>query len=155
MTAQDSLTDDLDVRKTLTEVLGHTTIDLATSKEGVNWSSSAFYTTLNDDDPFRLTLILETSGRTLEQLQANPNVGVKVVPQSFLEPFAQGLGIATVREPAEREQLFQTLLAKEPRVEPFLTAPVEPVIIDVDWWRVTHIQRGWLPGKVVQRETQS
>lgn len=154
MTAQDSITDDLDVRNTLIEVLGHTTIDLATSKEGINWSSSAFYTTL-DDDPFRLTLILETSGRTLEQLQANPNVGVKVVPQSFLEPFVQGLGTATVREPAEREQIFQTLVAKEPRVEPFLAAPVEPVVIDIDWWRVTHIQQGWLPGKVVQPEAQS
>lgn len=140
------------IRTKLTEVLTHSRIDLATSKSGVNWATSAFFANL-DDDPFRLTLILENRGRTLDHLEANPNVGVKVVPGGIADPFAQGLGTVTLRDETERDETFRALLRKEPQVEPFLTTPVTAVVIDIDWWRVTHLGGGWLPGKVLERGT--
>lgn len=139
-----------EIRKKLTEVLTHSSIDLATSKDGVNWATSAFFANL-DDDLFRLTLILENRGRTLDQLRANPNVGVKVVPGGIADPFAQGLGTVTLRDDSERDETFQALLRKEPQVEPFFASPVTAVVIDIDWWRVTHLGGGWLPGKVLER----
>ncbi|MBF6347987.1 MULTISPECIES: pyridoxamine 5'-phosphate oxidase family protein [Nocardia] len=139
-----------EIRKKLTEVLTHSSIDLATSKDGVNWATSAFFANL-DEDLFRLTLILENRGRTLDQLRANPNVGVKVVPGGIADPFAQGLGTVTLRDDSERDETFQALLRKEPQVEPFFASPVTAVVIDIDWWRVTHLGGGWLPGKVLER----
>lgn len=139
-----------EIRKKLTEILGHSSIDLATSKNGVNWATSAYFANL-DEDLFRLTLILENTGRTLNQLEANPNVGVKVVPGGIADPFAQGLGTITVRDEADRDETFQALLRKEPRIEPFFATPVTAIVIDIDWWRVTHLGGGWLPGKVLER----
>ncbi|MGI5218373.1 hypothetical protein [Nocardia sp. CA-290969] len=139
-----------EIRKKLTEILSHSSIDLATSKDGVNWATSAFFANL-DEDLFRLTLILENSGRTLNQLRANPNVGVKVVPGGIADPFAQGLGTVTLRDDSDRDETFQALLRKEPQIEPFFATPVTAVVIDIDWWRVTHLGGGWLPGKVLER----
>ncbi|MBF6469797.1 pyridoxamine 5'-phosphate oxidase family protein [Nocardia beijingensis] len=151
MTSNDVQITDQDIQDKLTGVLGFTSIDLATSKEGVNWCSTAFFTEL-DGDPFRLTLVLESGGRTLEGLRANPNVGVKVVPEGILHPFAQGLGTAVVRTGSgEREETFEALLRKEPQIEPFLSTPIEAVVVHIDWWRVTHVQGGWLPGRVLHR----
>ncbi|WP_328395176.1 hypothetical protein [Nocardia sp. NBC_00416] len=143
-----------EIRKKLTEVLGYSSIDLATSKDGVNWATSAYFANL-DEDLFRLTLILEDTGRTLDQLRANPNVGVKVVPGGIADPFAQGLGTVTLREEADRDETFQALLRKEPQVEPFFATPVTAIVIDIDWWRVTHLGGGWLPGKVLDRATDA
>ncbi|TLG09851.1 pyridoxamine 5'-phosphate oxidase family protein [Nocardia cyriacigeorgica] len=139
-----------DVRDKLAGILATTSIDLATSKDGVNWCSSAFFAHL-DDDPFRLTLILESGGRTLEALRANPNVGIKVVSGGFTDPFAQGLGTVEVRDPADRDETFQALVQKEPMIEPFFATPVEALLVHVDWWRVTHIGAGWLPGRRLDR----
>ncbi|GAA5107860.1 hypothetical protein [Nocardia iowensis] len=152
--AADSQIADQSVRDKLTDILTYTSIDLATSKDGINWCSNAFFAEL-DSDPFRLTLILESGGRTLDHLRANPNVGVKVVPAGFINPFAQGLGTATVRDQADRDETFQALLRKEPQIEPFLATPVEALVIDIDWWRVTHVGGGLLPGRVLQRISSS
>ncbi|WP_051020682.1 hypothetical protein [Nocardia araoensis] len=151
MTSHDAQITDQDIQDKLTGVLGCTSIDLATSKAGVNWCSNAFFAEL-DGDPFRLTLVLESGGRTLEGLRANSSIGVKVVPDGFFDPFAQGLGTAVVRTGAsEREETFRALLRKEPQIEPFLSTPVEAVEVHIDWWRVTHVQGGWLPGRVLHR----
>ncbi|MGK8524343.1 hypothetical protein ACRS6B_23570 [Nocardia asteroides] len=151
MTSNDVQITDQDIHDKLTAVLDFTSIDLATSKDGVNWCSNAFFAELGGD-PFRLTFVLESGGRTLDDLRANPSIGVKVVPDGFLAPFAQGLGTAAVRTGArEREETFRTLLEKEPRIEPFLSTPIEAVTVQVDWWRVTHVQGGWLPGRVLHR----
>lgn len=154
MTVDDSPITGAEVRAKLAGILTFTTIDLATSKDGINWCSNAFFAQLDDDNPFRLTLILENRGRTLDQLRANPNVGFKVVPGGFLQPFAQGLGTVTVRAPQDRAETFQVLRDKEPQIEPFLATPVEALTVDVQWWRVTDVQGGWLPGQVLKREAQ-
>ncbi|WP_327115239.1 hypothetical protein OHB12_00925 [Nocardia sp. NBC_01730] len=155
MTSNDPQITDRDVLAKLADVLSFTSIDLATSKDGVNWCSNAFFAEL-DGDPFRLTLVLESGGKTLDNLRANPNIGVKVVPSGFLYPFAQGLGTAVVREdPSERKETFETLLRKEPQIEPFLSTPIEALIIRVDRWRVTHVQGGLLPGRVLHRSDGS
>ncbi|MEU7767264.1 hypothetical protein AB0B25_19305 [Nocardia sp. NPDC049190] len=151
MASYDTRVTDEGVRATLSGILACTSIDLATSKDGINWSSTAFFAEL-DEDPFRLTLVLESGGKTLDSLRTNPNIGVKVVPAGFLNPFAQGLGTAVVREDhGEREETFRTLLRKEPQIEPFLSTPIEALIVHIDWWRVTHVQGGLLPGRVLRR----
>ena len=142
---------DQEMREKLSGILTFPSIDLATSKNGVNWCSNAFFAVL-DDNPFRLTLILESGGRTLDCVRRNPNVGFKVVPGGFHHPFAQGLGTALVRDSADRDETFDALRRKEPQIEPFLETPIEALIITVDWWRVTHVQGGWLPGRVLHRE---
>ncbi|MFE3442843.1 hypothetical protein ACFXNW_07415 [Nocardia sp. NPDC059180] len=139
-----------EVRDKLSGILATTSIDLATSKDGANWCSSAFFAHL-DDDPFRLTLILESGGRTLEALRANPNVGIKVVSGGFVDPFAQGVGTIEVRGADDRDETFQALVQKEPMIEPFFATPVEALIVHVDWWRVTHVGGGWLPGRRLDR----
>ncbi|PXX54098.1 hypothetical protein DFR70_12579 [Nocardia tenerifensis] len=144
-------TSSTDIRDKLAGILTRTSIDLATSKDGVNWCSNAFFTAL-DDDPFRLTIVLEDGGRTLDCLKANPNVGVKVVPGGLLDPFAQGSATVTIRDTdADRKETFDALLRKEPQIEPFLATPIQALIVNVDWWRVTHVQGGWLPGRVLRR----
>lgn len=150
MTSNDIQLTDTDVADRLTGILAFTSIDLATSDNGENWCSNAFFADLGD--PFRLTLVLESGGRTLKFLRANPRVGLKVVPAGFFEPFAQGAGTALVRsDPKEREESFRTVVEKEPNLEPFLSAPVEAVEVTVDWWRVTHVGGGLLPGRVLRR----
>lgn len=150
MTTTESTAPDQEIRAKLSDILTASSIDLATSHNGLNWCSNAFFATL-DDDPFRLTLVLESGGRTLDQLRSNPNVGVKVVPAGFLQPFAQGLGTAEVRDETGRVATFEALRRKEPQIEPFLSAPVDALVITVDWWRVTHVEGGWLPGRVLAR----
>ncbi|MGK8506202.1 hypothetical protein [Nocardia asiatica] len=151
MTSNDVQITDQDIRAELTGILGYTSIDLATSKDGVNWCSNAFFALL-DGDPFHLTLVLESGGRTWDCLRANPSIGVKVVPGGFLEPFAQGLGTAVARtSTSDREETFRTLLRKEPQIEPFFSTPIEAVAVRIDWWRVTHVGGGWLPGRVLHR----
>ncbi|RDI48939.1 pyridoxamine 5'-phosphate oxidase family protein [Nocardia mexicana] len=150
MASPETAVTDQEIRAKLADILRNSSIDLATSKDGVNWCSNAFFAVL-DDDPFRLTLVLESRGRTLECVRANPNIGVKVVPEGFLQPFAQGLGTAVVRDAADRDETFEALRRKEPQIEPFLATPVEPIAVTVDWWRVTHVEGGWLPGRVLRR----
>ncbi|WP_280266289.1 hypothetical protein [Nocardia wallacei] len=154
MTSSDTAVTDQEIRAKLTDILRSTSIDLATSKDGVNWCSNAFFAVLHDD-PFVLTLVLESGGRTLDCVRANPNIGVKIVPEGFLQPFAQGLGTAVVRGAADREETYEALRRKEPRIEPFLATPVEPIAVTVDWWRVTHVEGGWLPGRVLARDDAS
>ncbi|MFC8525626.1 hypothetical protein [Nocardia sp. NPDC057227] len=151
MTSHEIQLTDGEVADRLSAILTSTSIDLATSKAGANWCSNAFFAE-RGGDPFRLLVVLESSGRTLDSLRANPQVGVKVVPTGFLEPFAQGVGTAAVRTESEaREEIFRTVVDKEPALRPFLSAPVEAVEITVDWWRVTHVGAGLLPGRVLER----
>src|ERR1700730_6023009 len=105
-----------EVRAKLADILTFTSVDLATSKDGLNWCSNAFFAEL-DGDPFRLTLVLESSGRTLDQLRANPNVAVKVVPTGLLNPFAQGIGTVEVRDASKWEESFEVVVQKEPQLE--------------------------------------
>jgi hypothetical protein len=142
-----------EVRAKLADILTFTSVDLATSKDGLNWCSNAFFAEL-DGDPFRLTLVLESSGRTLDQLRANPNVAVKVVPTGLLNPFAQGIGTVEVRDASKWEESFEAVVQKEPQLEPFRDTPVEALIVTIDWWRVTHVLEGWLPGRVLHRNHQ-
>ncbi|MEV0355188.1 hypothetical protein AB0H71_03905 [Nocardia sp. NPDC050697] len=151
MTSNELQLTDGEVADRLSAILTSTSIDLATSRAGANWCSNAFFAE-RSGDPFRLLIVLEAGGRTLDALRANPNVGVKVVPTGFLEPFAQGVGTAAVRtEPEARDEIFRTVVDKEPALRPFLSAPVEAVEITVDWWRVTHVGAGLLPGRVLER----
>jgi len=71
-----------EIRADLSGVPRVTRIDLATSKNGINWSSNALslrWTVI-------LTVVVESGGRPLDCLRSNPNVGVKVVPAGFLRP---------------------------------------------------------------------
>jgi hypothetical protein len=88
----------------------------------------------------------------LSNLRANPNTGIKIVPAGFTDPFAQGVAAATVRDESERQETFDALLRKEPQVKGFREAPIEAVILQVAWWRVTHVAGGWLPGKMLTSE---
>lgn len=130
------------------DICTFTSIDLAVSKDDKNWCSNAFFAVL-DDDPFRLTLVLESKGKTLAYLKANPNVGIKVVPAGFVDPFAQGEATAVVRDPSDRAETFEVLRRKEPQIEPFLDTPIEALELTVDWWRVTHVAAGLPPGRVL------
>jgi uncharacterized protein YhbP (UPF0306 family) len=139
-----------EIQNKLKGILEHPAIDLATSSNGENWCSNAFFAAL--DDEFTLTLILESQGATLRNVRANPNVGIKIVPAGFTDPFAQGVATATVRDAGERQETFDALLHKEPQVRGFLDAPIEAVVLQVGWWRVTHVAGGWLPGKLLAPE---
>ncbi|GAA5063035.1 pyridoxamine 5'-phosphate oxidase family protein [Nocardia callitridis] len=137
------------VLATLTEVLRSTSVDLATAHDGAPWASNAFFV---QDDNFRLRLVLESGGTTLRHLRANPRIGLKIVPSGLLQPFAQGVGTVEVLDPAELDPTFDAVVAKAPDLAPFRGAPIDPIAVTVEWWRVTHVEQGWLPGRVVHRE---
>jgi hypothetical protein len=131
----------------LVEVLaGTSTMYLASSSDDV-WNAGSFYAEL---DPFTLTFVLESRGTTLRNLLANSTAAVVIAPNGPFQPFLQGRGETTVRDAAGKEATIDTVIRKEPMARPLIEGgPVEAVDLRISMWRVTDVNSGWLPGKVL------
>ena len=79
---------DDEVKNTVRELLAtNKTLVLSTSASDRPWIAGAYFA---ESDPFHLTLILETAGRSLANIRVNPNVAVAVSLRSPFDLYLQG-----------------------------------------------------------------
>jgi hypothetical protein len=132
----------------LAEVLAaHPEFYVATCLDGTPWVNGAFFA---GTSPYDLVLVLETHGRTLTAIHANPRVAVMVSTGRPYEPFLQGSCTAEVVDGADADEVRRVLLAKVPQAEAFFQYPHRAVRLTVSSWRVTDVARGWIPGRVLE-----
>lgn len=122
----------------------HKSMYLATSGNAGPWVGGVYFA---EADLFTLVLVLEQRGRTLAAVRENPDVAVVVAAGTPMRPFLQARATAEVVEGDADAEVRQLLLGKVPECAPFLEFPIAAVRLTVPVWRVTDIQRGWLPGK--------
>ncbi|MDQ4041468.1 MAG: pyridoxamine 5'-phosphate oxidase family protein [Actinomycetota bacterium] len=93
-------------------------------------------------------MVLEKSGRTISNINANQRVAMVVSSgqsyQAFLQCEAE---VTVVTDDAEEQKIREALLAKVPEIEPFFGAPIVSVQLRVQRWRATDVGNGWLPGR--------
>jgi hypothetical protein len=129
------------VRDTLA---AHKSMYLATSGSAGPWVGGVYFAEV---DLFTLVLVLEQRGRTLAALRENPTVALVVAAGDPMRPFLQARATAASVEGDADADVRRRLLRKVPECAPFLEFPITAVRLSVPTWRVTDIQRGWLPGK--------
>jgi len=129
------------VRETLA---AHKSMYLATSGSAGPWVGGVYFAEV---DPHTLVLVLEQRGRTLAAVRENPAVALVVAAGTPMQPFLQARATATITEGEADVDVRRRLLTKVPECAPFLEFPIAAVHLSVPTWRVTDIQRGWLPGK--------
>ena len=132
------------------EVLAATTsLYLSTTSSDQPWIAGAFFA---ESDPFTLSLVLESHGRTLTNIRSNPRVAVMVCQGAAFEPFLQGdAEVSILPAGDETEAVKQSLLAKVPAIAPLLGAPIHAVRLTVASWRATDVAGGWLPARELAR----
>jgi nitroimidazol reductase NimA-like FMN-containing flavoprotein (pyridoxamine 5'-phosphate oxidase superfamily) len=136
---------DDEVKNTVRELLAtNKTLVLSTSANDRPWIAGAYFA---ESDPFHLTLILETAGRSLANIRVNPNVAVTVSLWSPFELYLQGEGDAEVLITDEQlEAARNAVRAKAPEIELLKFRPAG-VMITIRHWRATDVAIGWRPGK--------
>jgi general stress protein 26 len=136
---------DDEVKNTVRELLAtNKTMFLSTSANDRPWVAGVYFA---ESDPFHLTLILETAGRSLANIRANPNVAVIVSARSPFDVYLQGEGNAEVLDNDELLQAAkQAVRAKAPEIE-LLKFRAAAVRLTIRHWRATDVMIGWRPGK--------
>jgi hypothetical protein len=122
----------------------HGHLYLATAHDGRPWVSGVYFA---ETSTFELAVVLETHGRTLTALRANPHAAVVVSSGAPHEPFLQGAATVEVLDGAAADDAHRALLAKVPQIEAFLQYPHEAVRLAVSLWRITDVPRGWIPAR--------
>jgi hypothetical protein len=136
---------DDEVKNTVRELLAtNKTLVLSTSANDRPWIAGVYFA---ESDPFHLTLILETNGRSLANIRVNPNVAVAVSLRSPFELYLQGEGDAEVVDTdAELVAANAAVRAKAPEIE-LLKYRGAAVRVTIRHWRATDVVIGWRPGK--------
>ena len=136
---------DDEVKNTVRELLAtNKTMFLSTSANDRPWVAGVYFA---ESDPFHLTLILETAGRSLANIRANPNVAVTVSSRSPFDLYLQGEGDAEMLDNDEQlEAAKHAVRAKAPEIE-LLKFRAAAVRLTIRHWRATDVTIGWRPGK--------
>jgi nitroimidazol reductase NimA-like FMN-containing flavoprotein (pyridoxamine 5'-phosphate oxidase superfamily) len=117
---------------------------LSTSARDRPWIAGVYFA---ESDPFHLTLILETAGRSLANIRVNPNVAVTVSLRSPFDLYLQGEGDAEVLDTdAQLAAAKDAVQAKAPEIE-LLKFQAVAVRLTIRHWRATDVMIGWRPGK--------
>lgn len=118
------------------------------SEEGAPWLATAYFAAA---DPFKLTVLIESTGRTLANLRANPRVAVMIEHGDAMALFAQAEGVARLVD--ERHAAIRDAIAeKTPAAAPLVALPnLVGVELDISRWRLTDVPAGWLPGRELSR----
>jgi len=124
---------------------GAATMFLSTCANDEPWSAGVFFV---ESDPFTIRLVVETTGRTLRNIHANPRVALVVSTGNPFEPFLQGAAEAVVEDDGQIAEIGAALAAKSPQIGPLLESgmAVAALRLDVKTWRYTDIPNGVLPG---------
>jgi hypothetical protein len=136
---------DEEVRNTVRELLAtNKTLVLSTSAHDRPWVAGVYFA---ESDPFHLTLILETAGRSLANIRANPNVAVTVSACSPFDLYLQGEGdVELLDSDAQLAVAKDAVRAKAPEIE-LLKFRATAVELTIRHWRATDVTIGWRPGK--------
>ncbi len=93
-------------------------------------------------------MLLETTGKTLSNIRANPNVAVVISTGAAFAAYLQGDGVALLLGSDEAlEATKNALRAKAPEIEPLLQYPGVAIRISMRRRRATDVTNGWIPGK--------
>ena len=136
---------DDEVKNTVRELLAtNKTMFLSTSANERPWVAGVYFA---ESDPFHLTLILETAGKSLANIRANPHVAVILSSRSPFDLFLQGEGDAEMIDNDEQlEAAKAAVRAKAPEIE-LLKFRATAVRLTIHHWRATDVMIGWRPGK--------
>lgn len=138
------------IEKRLGELLAaHSTVKIATcSPDAEPWSAAAYFV---EETPYSLALMLESGGRTLTNMKANPRVALMLENGNAMALFAQAEGRAQVVDGAG-ERFRDAIAAKTPGSASLVGLPgLLPVRINVIRWRLTDVPGGWLPARELVR----
>jgi nitroimidazol reductase NimA-like FMN-containing flavoprotein (pyridoxamine 5'-phosphate oxidase superfamily) len=134
------------IEQRLREILaGSPTLTLATGV-GAPWIAAAYFA---EDGVFVLHMMLESRGRTLANLRAQPAVAVMIHDGNPMAPFAQGEGRAEVLSGSgAADEVRALVIRKTPASAPLVGLPEQvPVRVRLARWRVTDVPAGWLPAR--------
>lgn len=107
------------------------------------WVLGAYFVREGDD----LLLFLETHGKTLANLRAQPDLAFLVSENDAMKDFVQGAGRAELLPEAEHAHVMAALVGKMPWFA--LYAPCTPVRIRPKRLHVSSFEAGWFPAKVL------
>ena len=132
----------------------HPTLKLATVGHGdMPWITAAFFT---EDGPYQLLLMLDAGGRTLANLQANPDVAVMIESGDPTTLFAQAEARAEIMDERCGATFRDALIAKTPACATVVALPrLVPVRVHVDRWRITDARSGGVPARDLVRRRPS
>jgi hypothetical protein len=99
-------------------------------------------------DGLDLLLMVEQSGKTLQNLKVDARVAFSVSKNDAMQDFVQGAGEASLLDDAEAEVVVARLTQKMPWYK--LYTPCVPVRIQTRALFVTSLARGWIPAKQLQ-----
>lgn len=92
-----------------------------------------------------LYLMVEKSGKTMENLQANPSVAFSVSQNDAMKDFVQGAGTAVILPDDQYDAVMARLKDKMPWYQ--LYTPCAPVRIETRELFVSSLTSGWFPAK--------
>jgi nitroimidazol reductase NimA-like FMN-containing flavoprotein (pyridoxamine 5'-phosphate oxidase superfamily) len=118
----------------------HKTLLLSTSADDRPFVAPVYFA---ESDPFHLTIIVESAGRSLTNVALNPKVAVMISTGSPFELYLQGEGYAEVI--SDSQQLvgaMNAVRAKAPEVELLKLTPVV-VNVTIHHWQATDVTVGW------------
>lgn len=137
-----------EVRDKVRDILATSaTLFLSTSSNDTPWVAGGFFV---ESDEFTLSMVLEGTGSTMRNIQANPNVAVVLSTGSPFDPFLQGSATVELLSGGEETDLVKkALIAKSPQTEQFLAAPIplQAVRLTVTKWKATDVVNGWIPAR--------
>jgi hypothetical protein len=134
-----------DVASAIGELLAaNKTMSLSTSANDNPWVAGVYFA---ESDLFHLTVILETTGRSLSTIRANPNTAVMLSSGSAFALYVQGEADAHVLDsPADLAAAKNALLAKAPEIE-LLQYQATAVTLSIRRWRAIDVVIGWKTGR--------
>ena len=106
------------------------------------WVAGAYFTQEGTD----LFILLEASGKSLENIRSNPSVAFSVSQNDAMKDFLQGNGTAHVLTAEEEPAVRARLVAKMAWYQTY--TPVVPVRIQSTELYVSSLASGWFPARV-------
>ena len=110
------------------------------------WVLGAYFASDGAD----LLLVIESSGKTYQNLQKNRSVAFSISENDASKDFLQGCGEAVFLSPEDEAMVRRKLVEKLPSFQTY--TPVVPVRIRVRELFVSSLQSGWFPAKIWRAE---
>lgn len=118
-------------------------VQLATTGAAYSpWVAGAYFA----HDGADLILLLETSGKSLRNIQMNPSVAFSISQNDAMKDFVQGRGTAEILPDSDEPAVRAALVAKMPWYQTY--TPVVPVRIRSSELHISSLTSGWFPAKV-------
>lgn len=135
-----------EVKEKILEILeSNDAIMLATTGgEYSPWILGAYFASKDTD----VYLLLETSGKTMANIKADPSVAFSVSKNDAMQDFLQASGVAEILSEEHEPEVRKMIVDKMPWFQTY--TPVAPVRIKVKKYFVSSLKNGWFPAKVFE-----